>query len=545
MIEKKDNSAFEQSIPQKIENKINAHNSLSADVLKILPDSLEKSDIEAKIHEANRFLPKSHPTYVLEAKIPDKIVNRARVDAALIANAKSFVAQGKYVPEFFFAGAGTRMGAGAFYFIDPAGIAKDILGKKGTSYKKYQSLNAKERSLIEMSIREFYDSEKDNLSLALGPRELLQFAASVMTYGRESGIDEPEALRSQKMIIHINDQVNPETSKPYCDEIITDFIKRGFFGFDPKKVVFLIQPAFRAYRIRKQSTTNIIIEEVPNSEELVYGHGYATCQMARVEDAFVVLGNDPNVRRDITNDQGEVVDALSYIQLLGGEILGTHRINDLTKLDSDRAFDPVRIATQLEFIRDGHNVVVELVDNPTGQKGGHWMGFQKSVYKEFEEDYSESFLLEGVNTKTNAYQELFDRQINSGYPESFINRFMSFMDQTNQVSLKAHDIKGLPYNAFRLAYSIEGVKNILKTYELPYNLRYKFGCLYLESVTGDISQFRESRSASFVLADEDWHMELIHDFKEMKNLSEALLAIKKQNHDADFRKVTVASLKTK
>ena len=545
MIEKKDNSASEQSIPQKIENQINAHNSLSEDELKILPDSLEKSDIEAKIHEANRFLPKSHPAHVLEAKIPDKVVNRTLVNAALIADAKLFIAQGKYVPEFFFAGAGTRMGAGAFYFIDPALMVKDITNKKGASYKKYQALNTHEKSLVETSIRKFHGSEKDSLFLALGPREIYQFAASVMSYGRESGIDEPEALRSQKMIIHINDQVNPETSKPYCEEIIKDFVKRRFFGFDPKKVVFLIQPAFHGYRIHKKSTTNIIIEKAPDSQELVYGHGYATCQMVCPLDAFVVLGDDPNVRRDIINDQEEIIDALSYIELLGGEILGTHRINDLTKLDSDQAFDPVRIATQLEFIRDGHNVVVELVDNPTGQKGGNWMGFQKSVYKEFEKDYSESFLLEGVNTKTNAYQELFDCQINSGYPESFINRFMSFMDQTNQVSLKAHDIKRLPYNAFRLAYSIEGVKNILKTYELPYNLRYTFGCLYLESVTGDISQFRESRSASFVLADEDWRMELIHDFKEMKNLGEALFAIKKQNHDADFRKVTVASLKTK
>ncbi|MCK5711242.1 MAG: hypothetical protein KAI25_00850, partial [Hyphomicrobiaceae bacterium] len=83
--------------------------------------------------------------------------------------------------------------------------------------------------------------------------------------------------------------------------------------------------------------------------------------------------------------------------------------------------------------------------------------------------------------------------------------------------------ENLPYNAFRNYYTVKGLKAVLKENKLPKYLRYKNGRYYTETVTGDVTQLPGTNTVAFVTTEE----ELIHDFKEFKNLIEGLEYLKK------------------
>ena len=141
---------------------------------------------------------------------------------------------------------------------------------------------------------------------------------------------------------------------------------------------------------------------------------------------------------------------------------------------------------------------VELVGNPTGQKGGNWVHRRATDHH---------FLVEGMNAKAGDWPEFLEKN------------------------------RGAPYNAFRNAYDAAGLRRILIDRELPGHLRVRrldgggLG-LYLESVTGDVTQAPESRAAAFRLHP----AEVIHDLKELKDLPEGIAFAAAQDADEDFRR---------
>lgn len=160
-------------------------------------------------------------------------------------------------------------------------------------------------------------------------------------------------------------------------------------------------------------------------------------------------------------------------------LIGSHRINDLTKLSKDSVISVDKLAFSIAQLSKGYNLVGELVDNPNKQKGGNVLKNTKT---------GQSFLIETSNVK--------------GSPE-----LVSLLDEAGKT--------GAPYNAFRLVYQVGSLKSILKN-SLPYNLRFKDGYFYLEAVTGDVTQMPETRT-KFMSSGEE-----IHDFKEPKNIDDAL-----------------------
>ncbi|MBI4669965.1 MAG: hypothetical protein HY747_12450 [Elusimicrobia bacterium] len=130
-------------------------------------------------------------------------------------------------------------------------------------------------------------------------------------------------------------------------------------------------------------------------------------------------------------------------------------------------------------------MVVELVENPTNQKGGFWKKVKSTGHKG---------LAESLNLKTPALK--------------------TFIEGLNNA----------PYNAFRIVYDIPALNRALSKKGLPVYLRLSGDRFYPDSVSGDISDFEEMNAEAFYKPGE-----VIHDFKEPKNLPEALEYISEQD----------------
>jgi hypothetical protein len=149
-----------------------------------------------------------------------------------------------------------------------------------------------------------------------------------------------------------------------------------------------------------------------------------------------------------------------------------------------------KLAFAIAKINEGFNVVAEVVDNPGKQKGGNVLKSRST---------GKSFLIETSNVKG-------DKEL------------VKLLEKAGEVSA--------PYNAFRLVYNVGSLKNILKE-KLPYNLRFKDGYFYLEAVTGDMTQMLATK-AKFMSSGEE-----IHDFKDPKNIDDALQYLRKSDDQLD------------
>ena len=98
------------------------------------------------------------------------------------------------------------------------------------------------------------------------------------------------------------------------------------------------------------------------SEKFPYGHGYATEQLIYEGIAYTI--DRDNQARYLERS------ALDYAVSRGGQIMGTHRVNDLTRLSST-VLDIDKLAFSLFLIgNEGANVVVELAENKPDPKTG-------------------------------------------------------------------------------------------------------------------------------------------------------------------------------
>lgn len=393
-----------------------------------------------------------------------------------LRKARETVLKGGYVPEFFFAGAATRMKLGPMYFLDPYDIAKVVmdkpsgLGKKQEEHLRQKLSGLKPQTRLEIATEvgktygEGAGSVKGSRGMGLGQRQLAAYISRLTALSKDSGIEPENALGKAQIVIHINEEI--------CDTVLEDLKSRNFYGFSRENIFILIQPVYRGYVLRKGRLC-----EDAGGLEIPLGHGHATLQLIQEGAAFRL---DSSGRKAYLKE-----DLLSFLTARGvgggARISGAHRINDIARLTKD-VIDINRIALALNLIEKGRHVIVELVSNPSNQKGGNWVRLKTT---------GQEFLVEGMNMK------------NPGL-EAFLK-----------------SLANPPYSAFRNICDIAVYSRILKRNGLPFFLRHKAGRLYLESATGDITQDAEIKSAA-IRKDEK---EVIHDFKDISNLPDALRLI--------------------
>jgi len=394
---------------------------------------------------------------------------------------------GRIAAQFFFAGAATRFGKaaqGLLYAFEAWEMVDRMLDASEGEVPEYaRPMDLREFRRIRDAVVEASSRipRERRLRIPLGPRILLAYRVALDRLARQSG-DDPARIRKQaSFLIHVPDSEGGL-------RILDDLLDHRFYGFEPGRILVVVQPLFGGWTITGDDT----VVPIPESQEFPYGHGYSTLQLAHPGSASLWRA-------------GRLVDVpeapLEYLLARDVALIHTHRINDLTQL-SPAILDLDRLAAGRLLIDQGHAVIIELVQNPQGQKGGNWVGLKGGDHR---------FLVEGLNAKVRGWSEFLERS------------------------------RGAPYNAFRNIYDARALRSVLQEHNLAENLRIRridpppaggpsLG-LYLESVTGDLTQIPEARAAAFRLSDR----EEIHDLKELKDLPEGIGFIAAQDLDDDFR----------
>jgi hypothetical protein len=336
--------------------------------------------------------------------------------------------------------------------------------------------------LWQVASQEGKAKEKDGFyPLGMGPRQLIAYRMAIEQLARSKNQDVAKVLAKQKLIIHTNQEVH--------DQILEDFKNNNFYGFQPEHIFFIIQPALTGFRLENGQ---LVLDE--NTKAMPYGHGYNLMQLAQ-DDVAVQIDREGNLK----SFTGQVLS-----QLTDDTIIVSHRINDLTKFLSTEVIGLDTLAYRLYLHDSGKNFVGELVGNPNKQKGGN-------VLQYFHQGQPKRFLIETLSTK--------------GVPA---------LDSLVEKAGK----DGAPYNSFRVSNMVGQLKEIFGKMDLPYNLRFKDGYLYAELVTGDMSQLEEVDADFFLKAGE-----VIHDFKEIKNLDDALVYIRKQDQELMISQISDEELR--
>lgn len=426
------------ALAQKIINEINSY--------KANPDNLEIADV---LNVYDFFTSLEYPTY------------REKALRAVI--------EGNYAIEMFFAGAATRLRssleevlgkdladklAGPMYFVDIWKIA-EALGYE----------------VPEHAIR----------GIGMGPRQLIQLNVKLKWLAQEAGVEPQEVLDRQKIILHINSEIE--------NRVREDLIRHNFYGFNPQNVIILVQPVLEGYTIEENN--QIVVVE--GSRRYPYGHGYAFEQIAKKAQGY---------RIDKANESHYLSESvIGFLRREGVQILVIGRINDLTKFSS-QIIDLDKLAFGLKLIDDGYNIVTEIVYNPQAQKGGIFLKDKQT---------GKQFFLENLSLQTDMLQTRLDEL-----------RF----------EVRSQGIPSLPNSVTRTIFNLEDLEKILSA-PLPVNLRIRDkGYIYPELLWGDVTHLGSANTVGIMKGEE-----FIQDFKELKDLGLAIEYLSAQDENEDFRRV--------
>ncbi len=430
------------------------------------------------------------------------------------------VKKGELAAHFNFGGAASRLGLGAMYFIRIPEILKVISGGHSSTFTQEQEksilekvnemvkdkatkeligprvkktadakiyLNDEDRDDdIKSMTEELYQKEitqmqkmeeelrqefKDQLAalggqmepfsnIGMGPLQLKMYLLQLKNFARDNHLSEKEVLSSNKIIIHVNDEI--------LQEVADDLVQNDFYGFSKENIFILSDTVFKGYKLNQDYS----LASDDKSEALPPGHGYALQQFNH--------GNQVYVFRNYRLEQIKPT-MLAVLDTAGVKYIRTQRVNDVSLWTKD-VLSLERLGFFIQEVKNnGVQVGIELVKNPTGQKGGSFLRIIA--------DKARSFLAEGVALNAPWLSALLDL---AGEKKS-------------------------PYNAFRNLYTVKGLEEILSDLDLPQYFKVAKGKLYLEMVTGDVTQLQKAKTVAFQInADEE-----IHDFKEVRNIVEA------------------------
>jgi len=191
-------------------------------------------------------------------------------------------------------------------------------------------------------------SPEDLLPLHLGMRHMVQFSFDIRRLAIRRGYDPQEVLGRQHLLVVIN-----ETT---ADTIIQEFIDSKFFGFNQKKVLFMIQKSYFGINVVRGH-----LYYDGNSQERLHNQGQMVMQQTEDNEIFSV---EANGRRQVLTSE-------VFAELLRTmEDKVSYNIEDLGFLTG--AIDIPALALALMKAEEGYDMLMEIVDNDpkTPQRGG-------------------------------------------------------------------------------------------------------------------------------------------------------------------------------
>jgi|GEM_PF-5564803 len=386
--------------------------------------------------------------------------------------------EGRFVPHFNYGGAATRLGLGSMYDVKITEVAKFLIGEPSTLTEKQKIKVTGELDKL-FSTPEKLQEYKDRVRQAyqkldpavedpgMGPRQIIAYRIFLEKLAQESGRTAEDVLSKAVIVVHFNDMIFESASQ--------DLFDNDFYGFKRENVYILTDRVFRGSSLDADGLTLDV-----GSVTLPPGHGYALEQFNKKGHVYQI-----DDQGNLTATSGKTL--LNVLSDRGAQVIRTQRINDLT-MWTEAVGSVERLAYFLEEAKvNAATVGIELVGNPTGQKGGSFVRRKG--------DTQGGFLVEGLALQT---------------------------PDLKQVLARAGETRA-PYNAFRNYYTVNGLEDLLNKVKLPRYLRYANDRFYTEMVTGDVTQLAKKETVAFVLDQE----ELIHDIKNLMNIEESLGYAKK------------------
>lgn len=317
-----------------------------------------------------------------------------------IDQAKDALLHGEVLLEHTCAGEATRLGMGPKYLINPG---KDL------TYEVLQKLGVGRPTVKPLSLHD----------MTLGRRHMLQLAWDLSLLAQEAGLPPSSVLRKQWLLV-----IAGESS---ADGILGDFQQANFYGFNPEKVLFMIQRGFHGLA----KNGGWIYDS--DSPKRLHNHGQMLMQTVMDGQVFTLADG---IRQSLSWDQYR-----SRLALFRDKV--SFNIEDLDYLN--QALDLEGLAMALKLSLNGYRMIMETVQNnpENPQKGG-------SLYWDPELGRNvmiESFQLKGVANK---------------------------------------DIKFLNKNINHYPYPLE-MAEAVRTKGLSMPLAVKDGYLYFQPVQGDVN----------------------------------------------------------
>jgi hypothetical protein len=272
--------------------------------------------------------------------------------------AEKTVLSGKFFCEHTAAGEATRLSLGAKYLLELNEFSLRKLReliiqeyvedetKKGV--KSEEALGKAEDQFSEERLLQTMGCGPEELApMSLGNRHMLQMTYDLIKLGKKHDAKADEVLARQRMLIVLNEQ----TAK----EILRDFAKYNYFGFDEKNVYFMIQQSFHGISI---ANGKLFFDDA--SVKRLHNHGQMVMQKCHDNSIFVIENGQKRwlLFKEYDAMLQNMKDMLSY------------NIEDIGYLTN--SIDFASLGFCLGLGNQGYEMVMEVVaQNPIKpQKGG-------------------------------------------------------------------------------------------------------------------------------------------------------------------------------
>lgn len=319
------------------------------DVKDITIDDIKKHETQINAYE--NF---EHLEPIDESKIiilDDEKINTAKAENAIM--------NGKILWEHTAAGEATRLGLGTKYLLNlsqftipeiVSHIKKERLAEAEKKGLKGAAL-AKEKKVINREVTEKNVLEttgqrpKKLMNISLGNRHMLQLAFDISQLAKKNKLNPRKVLAKQTNLVILNEQT--------VEEILEEFKKFNFFGFNPRKVFFMVQRSFHGTYIKEGCLYYDITTE---KNKRLHNHGQLMMQKVHDGMFFCVDPKNTSKRKYLLN--GELREILKR-----HDDLLCYNVEDLGYLTC--SIDLPSLSLALDLGRKDYNMVMEIVaQNP-------------------------------------------------------------------------------------------------------------------------------------------------------------------------------------
>jgi hypothetical protein len=313
---------------------------------------LEAEHVKEKLAELNSYENTAHLKPIKQEHIV--ILDEQKIDAS---EAEKVLLNGEFFWEHAAAGEATRLGLGTKYILKLRDFTvekmielrkqeiKEDFKKDPETAKRLTAELTPESLLKQMGCR-----PEETFPISLGTRHMLQTAFDLIRLAKKHGKKPEEVLAKQKMLIVLNEAT--------ADKIVDEFMRYNYFGFDRKKILFMVQKSFHGIDLKKGEP---FYDMSHDRHKRLHNHGQMVMQ--KTHDNAIFYIDDDTSEYYLRSDEFEKILATT-------KDLVSYNIEDIDYLTN--AIDLHSLALCLTLGKQGYGMAMEIVaQNPLRpQKGG-------------------------------------------------------------------------------------------------------------------------------------------------------------------------------